>query len=110
MEVKRGDLVSIALRGGYGKPRPALVIQSDFFDTHPSLTVLPLTSDLREAPLFRITVEPDATNGLRAPSQIMVDKAVTVARARVGAPFGNLDAHVMLEISRRVAIFLGIAK
>ena len=108
--MKRGDLVTIALRGDYGKPRPALVIQSDFFDAHPSVTVLPLTSELRDAPLFRITVEPDGANGLRKPSQIMIDKAVTVARTKVGASFGSLDTHAMLEISRRLAIFLGIAK
>lgn len=110
MEVRRGELVTVALRGDYGKPRPALVIQSDFFDSHPSVTVLPVTSDLRDAPLFRITVEPAATNGLRKPSQIMIDKAVTVARAKVASRFGSLDAEVMLEVSRRLAIFLGIAK
>ena len=54
--MKRGALVTIALSGGYGKPRPALIIQSDFFDAHPSITVLPVTSELREAPLFRIRV------------------------------------------------------
>jgi mRNA interferase MazF len=110
MEVKRGDLVTVALQGDFGKPRPALVIQSDFFDVHPSVTLLPVTSDLRDAPLFRITVQPDRTNGLRKPSQIMVDKAVTVGRPKVGARFGSLDADVMLEVSRRLAIFLGIAK
>jgi mRNA interferase MazF len=110
MEVKRGELVTVALRGGYGKPRPALVIQSDFFDAHPSVTVLPVTSDLRDAPLFRVTVQPAETNGLRKPSQIMIDKAVTVARAKFGARLGSLDADVMLEVSRRLAIFLGIAK
>jgi len=110
MEVRRGDLVTVALRGDYGKLRPALVIQSDFFDAHPSVTLLPVTSDLRNTPLFRITVQPDETNGLRKPSQVMVDKAVTVARPKVGARFGSLDADVMLEVSRRLAIFLGIAR
>ena len=110
MEVKRGELVTVALQGDHGKPRPALVIQSDFFDAHPSVTLLPVTSDLRDAPLFRITVQPGGTNGLRLPSQIMVDKAVTVSRPKVGERFGSLDADVMLEVSRRLAIFLGIAK
>ncbi len=110
MEVRRGDLVTVALRGDYGKPRPALVVQSDFFDAHPSVTVLPVTSDLRDAPLFRITVQPDGENGLRKPSQIMVDKAVTVARTKVGARLGSLDAGAMVQVNRSLAIFLGIAK
>jgi mRNA interferase MazF len=110
MEVKRGDLVTVALRGDYGKPRPALVIQSDFFDEHPSVTLLPVTSELRDTPLFRVSVQPAKTNGLRKPSQVMIDKAVTVARGKVGPRFGNVEADIMLEVSRRLAIFLGIAK
>jgi mRNA interferase MazF len=86
------------------------VIQSDFFDAHPSVTVLPVTSDLRDAPFFRVTVQPAEMNGLRKPSQIMIDKAVTIARAKVGARLGSLDDDVILEVSRRLAIFLGIAK
>jgi mRNA interferase MazF len=106
--MKRGDLVTIALHGDYGKPRPALVIQSDFFDVHPSVTVLPITSDLRETPLFRITVEPNKKNGLLKTSQVMVDKSVTVAREKIGPSFGRLEANLMLEIERCLAIFLGI--
>ena len=56
--MKRGDLVTVSLPGAYGKPRPALIIQSNLFDDHPSVTVLPITSELRETPLFRITLEP----------------------------------------------------
>jgi len=108
--VKRGDLVTIALRGDYGKPRPALVVQSNFFDALPSVTLLPVTSDLRDVELFRVTIQPEEANGLRKPSQIMVDKAITVARAKIGARIGALDANVMLEVTRRLAIFLGIAK
>jgi len=106
--MKRGDLVTIALHGDYGKPRPALVIQSDFFDVHPSVTVLPITSDLRETPLFRITVEPNKKNGLLKTSQVMVDKSVTVAREKIGPSFGRLEANLMLEIERCLAVFLGI--
>jgi len=72
--MKRGDLVTVALPGDYGKPRPAVVIQSDLFDAHPSVTILPVTSELREAPLFCVQVEPTWDNGLRRLSQVMVDK------------------------------------
>ena len=63
--MRRGDLVSIALQGDYGKPRPALVVQSDLFAEHPSVTILPVTSELRDTPLFRVLIEPTETNGLR---------------------------------------------
>jgi mRNA interferase MazF len=108
--MKRGDLVSIAVQGDFGKPRPALVIQSDNFDHHATLTVLLVSSTLVDAPLFRITIQPTPGNGLQKPSQIMVDKAMTVKRDKIGAAFGNLDSIHMLEIERCLAVFLGIAK
>jgi mRNA interferase MazF len=107
--VKRGDVVTIALSGDDGKPRPALVVQSDLFDAHPSVTVLPVTSDLRDAPLFRIRVEPSAENGLRKVSEVMVDKPHTVARERVGGPIGRLDDETLLAVNRALAVFLGFA-
>jgi mRNA interferase MazF len=107
--VKRGDLVTIALSGGYGKPRPALIIQSDFFDAHPSITVLPVTSELREAPLFRIRVRPTDDNGLRKTSELMVDKSHTIAREKIGKVIGRLDDESMLSINRALAVFLGFA-
>jgi mRNA interferase MazF len=86
------------------------VIQSDHFEAHPTVTVLLVSSAMVEAPLLRVTVDPDASNGLRAPSQIMVDKAMTVMRGKVGPSFGRLNADRMLEVERRLALFLGIAK
>lgn len=106
--MRRGDLVTIALQGDYGKPRPALVIQSDFFDRHPSVTILPVTSELRETPLFRLTLTPDADNGLSRPSQIMVDKIQTVSRAKIGNTFGHVREEELLAVNRALAVFLGI--
>jgi mRNA interferase MazF len=101
--------VTVALPGAYGKPRPALVIQSDMFDEHPSVTILPVTSELRATPLFRIDVAPSESNGLRKPSQIMVDKAQTIPRQKLGEPFGCLEDDRMLPVTRALALFLGIA-
>ena len=109
MGMRRGDLVTIALQGNYGKPRPALIIQSDLFDEHPSVTVLPVTSMLQEAPLFRIPVTPDPNNGLLKPSQIMVDKAQTVPRERIGDTIGRLDNEALLAVNRALIVFLGFA-
>ena len=107
--MKRGDLVTVSLSGDYGKPRPALIIQSSLFDDHPSITILPITSELRETPLFRITVEPSEKNGLRKSSQIMIDKAHTVSRDKLSKPFGRLNDVSMLAVNRALALFLGFA-
>lgn len=106
----RGDFLTIAMQGDFGKPRPALVIQSDRFDEHATVTVLPVTSMLVDAPLFRITVQPNDGNGLQKPSQVMVDKAMTVKRDKLGQAFGCIDANAMVEVERCLAVFLGIAK
>ena len=107
--MRRGDLVTVALQGDLGKSRPALVIQSDLFEAHPSVAILPLTSELRDTPLFRILAKPDELNGLQKPSQVMVDKPQSVAREKIGAVFGHLDDETMLAINRALAVFLGFA-
>ena len=107
--MRRGDLVTVSLPGDYGKPRPALVVQSDLFAAHPSVTLLPVTSALIDGvPLLRPTLTPDAGNGLVRPSQIMVDKISTIARDKVGEPFGRLSETAMAEVTRLLAVFLGL--
>lgn len=108
--MRRGDFVTVALQGDFAKPRPALVIQADKFDAHTTVTVLLVSSTLIDAPLFRITVQPDVVNGLKKASQIMVDKAMTVKRDKLGESFGTASDEVMLEIGRCLAVFLGIAR
>jgi mRNA interferase MazF len=107
--MKRGDLVPVVLAGAYGKPRPALVIQSDLFAQHPSVTILLVTSELRSIETFRIAVNPTAANGLRVRSQVMVDKAHTIPRAKAGDPFGKLEARTMTAVNRALAVFLGFS-
>ncbi len=106
----RGDLVTIAMQGDFGKPRPALVIQANHFSELSSVTVLPITSTLVAAPLLRVTVQPTAEKGLQKPSQVMVDKAMTVKRDRVGPVLGRIDADTLIAVERCLAVFLGIAK
>jgi mRNA interferase MazF len=91
--VTRGAIVVVAARGPYtGKPRPALVVQSDLFNpTHLSITVCPITSDCVDAPLFRIPLPPGERTGLRTASQIMVDKIVSVPRSAIAAEIGRCD-------------------
>jgi mRNA interferase MazF len=108
--IRRGDLVTIAMQGDFGKPRPALAIQADQFSELASVTILPLTSTLIDAPLLRVTVRPSAENGLQKASQVMLDKTMTVKRDKIGPAFGHIDADTLVEIERRLAVFLGIAK
>jgi mRNA interferase MazF len=106
---QRGDLVTVAVSGDYGKPRPALVIQADLFADHPSVTVLLLTGELHDAPLLRVTVQPTPENGLQKVSEVCVDKAATLPRAKIGQRIGRLDDATLLEVGRRLALFLGFA-
>ncbi len=108
--MNRGDFVAVSMQGDFGMPRPALAIQSDLFDEHATVTVLPVTSTLIAAPLLRVAVQPNSWNGLQKTSQIMVDKAMTVKRDKVGQAFGRIDVETMLEIERCLAVFMGIAK
>jgi len=101
--------VTVVLQGAYGQPRPALVIQSDLFAQHPSVTILPVTGELRDTPLFRVAVTPSNANGLRKPSQVMVDKAQSVPREKVGDVVGHFDDEALLTVNRALAVFFGFA-
>lgn len=93
-----------------GKPRPALVIQSDQLDAHATVTVLLVSSTLINAPLFRVTVQPTEKNGLQKTSQVMVDKAMTVRRDKLGETIGVASDELLYEIGRCLAVFLGIVR
>src|SRR3974377_413642 len=98
MEMKRGDVVICAAPGDYGKPRPAVVVQSNLFNLiHNSVVVCPITSELIDAPLFRIAIQPTPANGLRKPSQVMVDKLIPMRRDRITKRAGALTLN---EVAR----------
>ncbi len=99
----------MALQGDSGKPRPAVVIQADWFDEIPTVVVLPLTSTLLDAAITRIDVTPSAENGLQVPSQIAVDRPHTVRRPKLGPVIGRLDHEIMLTVHRALAVFFGLA-
>jgi len=102
-------VVTIALQGNDGKLRPAVVVLSDYFPEHPSVTVLPIISDLRSTPFFRIDVEPEAQNGLLKPSRIMIDKAQAVPSEKIGKVIGLLDDTKMMAVNRALALWFGFA-
>ena len=110
MDLKRGDIVVVAAPGDYGKPRPALVLQSDLFSATESVVVALITSSQRpQAPLFRRPIMPSPISGLRHPSDVMLDKLVTLSRAKVSNAVGHLTPSEMAGISASLALFLGLA-
>jgi mRNA interferase MazF len=109
--VKRGAIVVVAAQEAYtGKPRPALVVQSDLFNpTHQSVTICPITSDCVDAPLFRIALPPGERTGLRTASQIMVDKIVSVPRSAIDAEIGRCDDNELETADGALRRWLGLS-
>lgn len=108
--MRRGDVVTVAAAGDDGKPRPAVIVQSDAFpETHASVVVCQMTSDLADAPDFRITVDPSDDNGLRARSQVMADKPTTVRLERIGGVIGRLDTGDLRRLNVALALVMGLA-
>ena len=107
--MKRGDLITVAMQGTYGKPRPALVIQATWIEGLDSVTFLPLTSEITIARTFRVLLEPTVGNGLQTRSQVMADKCATLPLSKVGTVFGHLADPDQERVDRAFAVFTGIA-
>lgn len=108
--MRRGDVVIVAAAGDHGKPRPAVIVQTDAFpESHGSVVVYQMTSELVDAPDFRVTIEPSRENGLRATSQVMADKPVTIRRERVGQSIGHLGDEDVTRLNVALAFVMGLA-
>jgi len=106
----RGDVVTVAAAGDYGKPRPAVIVQTDALpETHASVVICQMTSAIVDAPDFRVTIDPTTRNGLRVRSQIMADKPVTVRRGRIGQLIGRLDQGDIRRLNVALAFIMGLA-
>ena len=105
--MRRGDIVTVAGGVYASKPRPALVVQDDRFDATDSLTVCPFTTTEVDAPLLRVPVAADETNGLDQDSYLMVDKITTVRKSNARTVLGRLEATTLVEFERRLLVFLG---
>jgi mRNA interferase MazF len=108
--MRRGDVVIVAAAGDYGKPRPAVIVQTDAFpETHASVIVCQMTSDIVDAPDFRVTLDPSEANGLRVRSHVMADKPVTVRRSRIGRTVGHLGPKDLSRLNVALAFAMGLA-
>ena len=106
----RGDIVVVATKGTYtGKPRPAIVVQADIFNqAHASITVCPITSDCIDASLFRVPLPPGERTGLTVPSQVMVDKIVSVPRPSIAKAVGRCTADELHTVSDALRRWLAV--
>jgi mRNA interferase MazF len=107
--VRRGDLVIVSAQGDYGKPRPAVVIQSDWLKENDSILVALVTSTLVDAPFYRLLVQPTETNGLKTPSQVMGDKILAMPRAKCGPVIGSLDKGAVIALNHLLSVIIGLA-
>jgi mRNA interferase MazF len=108
--MRRGDIWSVAGGQNYaGKPRPAVIVQDDSFDATNSVTVCAFTTDPTSAPIFRLLIEPNQRNGLRAACRLMVDKLTTVPKSKVGEHIGRLDDEDIVRLNQAILVFLGLA-
>ena len=108
--MQRGDVVTVAAAGDYGEPRPAVIVQTNALpESHASVVVCQLTSELANAPDFRVTVDPSPENGLRRRSQVMADKPVAIRRERIGRKIGRLGGQDMAILNAALAFALGLA-
>ncbi len=107
--MRRAEIWTVAGGSGYaGKPRPAVIIQDDRFDTD-SVTICPFTTDPTDAPLFRLNIEATLLNGLQESCRLMVDKMTTVSRSKLGLQVGALEDADLVRLNRAIVVFLGIA-
>jgi mRNA interferase MazF len=108
--MRRGDVVTVAATGDYGKPRPAVIVQTDALPAeHASVVVCHMTSECSDAPDFRVTIDPTEKNGLRLRSQVMADKPVTVRRERIRRQIGHLDDKDIARLNIALAFVIGLA-
>ena len=107
--MKRGDIVTVSAAGDYGKPRPAIVIQSDWLKATDSVLVCLMTSTLVDAPLYRLQIEPSPTNGIKVASQVMIDKIIAMPRDKCGRIIGHVDEPSLIALNHMLSVVVGIA-
>lgn len=107
--MKRGDIVIVSMPGDYGKSRPAVIIQSDQIEETDSILICLMTSDVRATSHYRLPIEPMPDNGLREATDIMVDKIMSIRRAKCSPPIGRLDVDEIAALDEMLAFVIGLA-
>lgn len=109
--MKRGDVVIVALPGDLGKPRPAVIVQADVLnDNLRTIMLCPISSFSSNPSFFRVPIKPAPENGLRLPSEIMVEKLQAANRIRIAQVIGRLDDLTLRKLARSLTITLGLTE
>lgn len=111
LSLKRGDIVVLVVRSDYGKQRLGVVVQSDLFnETHSSVVLCPLSSELTGLGLFRIALPADTVSGLKKPSEVMVDKLAAIRRDRISQRIGRLGRGDMVRVDEALGRWLSLTR
>ncbi len=110
--MRRGDIVLVVMPGDYGKPRPAVVVQSDEVSAadYDSVVVCPMTTFVSGGENMRLEVLPTHGNGLSTRSEVMAEKIVGLSRQRIRRTIGRLDGATVRALERTLVILLGIGE
>jgi mRNA interferase MazF len=107
--LKRGDVVITSLPRDHGKPRPAVIVQSDRFLESDGVILCPFTSDPVAPETLRFTLAPTEENGLGVPSQIMVEKLSALPRSKCKKVVGRIDQASLQRLDEALALVIGLA-
>lgn len=106
--MKRGEIWTVAGAPGYGgKPRPAVILQSDVLAGGNSVITCGLTSQTEHGYQFRPAVQPSPLNGLDLPSRIMTEKLAAIPRNKLGKRIGSLSGAEMAQVEQALLLVLG---
>lgn len=109
--MRRGDVVIVSAQGDYGKPRPAVIVQSDFVSDHvESVIVCLMTGTAKGTEMVRIPVQPAPENGLGQLSFLMVEKLMTMPKQKIAKRIGRIEPEIMTRLDRTLAFVLGLAE
>ena len=109
--IRRGEIYLVRFnpkRGTeVGKTRPALVLQNDALNevSHPTVIVLPLTTQLKEQRILRYRVE--KRDRLDKDSDVLCDQIRAIGIRRiVSEPLTTLSEEEMWDVEERVKMVL----
>jgi mRNA interferase MazF len=90
--------------------RPALIVQNDMSNAVTSYgitVVIPLSSKVKPY-IGNVRIEPNAENGLDAPSDVLIGQIVAVVKASLGQKIGTLSEADMARVEDKLAYVLGL--
>jgi len=110
MQINRGEIWSVLWTGLAGKPRPALVIQSERYRLTDTDILALITTSRNEQGELRLPIKADDDNGLLQDSYICLDKLMAIPLTNLGERYGRADDSIMAEIDARLIKVLGIGE